>query len=60
MKGSKSRSKSRPRELSRASADEIRKKVQLQFNNYMQEVDPDGEISLLEDSQATPPREIKK
>lgn len=61
IKGSKSRSKSRPREISRDSADEIRKRVQLQFNNYMQDKEAlDEEISLLEDSQATPPRDIKK
>lgn len=60
--GSKSRSKSRgPRELSTDTTDEIRKRVQLQFNNYMQEKQAlDEEISLLEDSQATPPRDIKK
>ena len=62
IKGSKSRSKSRgPRELSTDTTDEIRKRVQLQFNNYMQEKQAlDEEISLLEDSQATPPRDIKK
>ena len=59
--GSKSRSKSRPREVSTDTADDIRKRVQMQFQNYMQDKQAlDEEISLLEDSQATPPRDIKK
>lgn len=36
--------------------------MQLQYNNYMQrkEAMGDDDISLLEDSQATPPRQIKQ
>ena len=44
------------------TADEIRKRVKLQFDNYMgaKEEAGDDEISLLEDSTATPPRAVKK
>lgn len=61
-KASKSRSRSRPREVSVGTADEIRKRVQLQFNNYMEtkEAMGDDRMSLLEDSTATPPRDVKK
>ena len=63
---SKSRSKSKHRSASRETADDIKRRVQLQYNNYMEakmaqaEDSEDPEISLLADSQATPPREVKK
>jgi len=57
---SKSRSKSRTREVSTGTADSIRKRVQLQYNNYMETKEAqEEEPSLLEDSQATPPRPVK-
>ena len=59
----KSRSGSRPRSNSRETTDDIRRRVQMQFNNYMQTKEALAEEeapSILQDSQATPPREVKK
>ena len=58
---SKSRSGSRPRNLSKDTSEAIRKRIQLQFNNYIETKKAnDEEPSLLEDSQATPPRQVKQ